>query len=236
MADDIFLSPEEQDERAKKWLKDNGPALVIGVALGLGAIFGFNQYNANKLAKAEQASALYTAALNEINDSDISDINAQVAELKENFSGTSYAAKAVLLKARQLSVSDLPAALTELQWVVDNAPELGLQHAARIRQAKVHVVLGDYEEAKALASRNDGEGFDSHYQEVLADISTKQGDFEAARDYYQKAIDSLQSSEAGYAQILSMKMDRLPLEPTSSGSETSEQSANIENDATSATQ
>jgi len=46
----------------------------------------------------------------------------------------------------------------------------------------------------------------------------------------------LQSSEAGYAQILSMKMDRLPLEPTSSGSETSEQSANIENDATSATQ
>ena len=42
MADDIFLTPEEQDERARQWLKDNGPALIVGVVLGIGAIFGWD--------------------------------------------------------------------------------------------------------------------------------------------------------------------------------------------------
>jgi len=67
MADDIFLTPEEQDERARKWLKENGPALAIGIALGLGAIFGWNQYKAKMQRDAETASELYTAAIEELN-------------------------------------------------------------------------------------------------------------------------------------------------------------------------
>lgn len=210
MADDIFLSQEEQDERAKKWLKDNGPALAIGIALGLGAIFGFNQYKANKLAKAELASGLYVAALNEINDSDNSDINAQVAELKDSYASSSYAAKAALLKSKQLSVNDMPAAIEELQWVIDNAPEVGLRHTARIRQAKVQLAMGDYEAATNSATQTDASGFESHYTEILGDVNAKQGDFDAAREHYQAAIDSLSNAGASYAQVLSLKMDRLP--------------------------
>lgn len=211
MADDIFLSPEEQDERARQWLKDNGMALALGIGLGLAAVVGFNKYQDHKEAQAEQASALFSTAIDEINTSDLSDIDAQVAELKEHYPNTSYAAKTVLLKARQLAVSDLPAAATELEWVVQHAPEAGLQHAARIRLAKVKLGLGDVAAAKELLKRSDYDGFESHYQELNGDVAVSEGNFAAARTSYERAIETLQSSDSGYSRVISLKLDRLPI-------------------------
>lgn len=211
MVDDIYLSPEEQDERAKKWLKDNGLALAVGIGLGLAAVTGYNQYQDNLLAKAEQASALYSTALDQVRASELTDISAQVQQLKENYASTSYAAKAALLKAKQLAVSDLDAALVELQWVAENAPEESLQHTARIRQAKILLTQNNAEEAKALATPQlTAPGFSSHYQEILAEAAVQQGDYVAARSHYQQAIEALSASEAGYGQVLTIKLDRLP--------------------------
>ena len=210
MADDIFLTPEEQDERARKWLKDNGPALEIGIALGLGAIFGYEQYKTSVQSNAEQASALYDAALEEVADSSLSDIDAQVTELKENYASSSYASKAVLLKAKKLSISDLDAAYNELQWVVDNSKEVGLQHTARIRQAKIKLSQGDLSAAQALASFTPTQGFESNYAEVLGDVNVRNGDSDGARQQYQKAIDTLPAASQNYAQLLSLKIGRLP--------------------------
>ena len=210
MADDIFLSPEEQDERARQWLKDNGPALVIGIALGLAAIFGYDLYKNNKITMAEQASALYSTALEEMSDSELSNIDAQVSKLKADFASSSYASKAALLKAKQLSVSDLDAAYTELQWVVDNAKEVGLKQAAQIRQIKIKISQGDFTAAKVLASQPSVSGFESNYAELMAEISLKQGDESAAREHYQKAIDALPVDQAAYKGVLSLKLERLP--------------------------
>ncbi len=210
MADDIFLTPEEQDERARKWLKSNGPALAIGVVLGLGAIFGYEQYKEGVQSSAEQASALYQTALDEVGDSSLSDIDAQVKELKDNYSSSSYAAKAALLNAKKLSISDLDAAYSELQWVVDNAEEPGLQHAARVRQAKIKLAQGDLAQARTLANFTPTQGFESNYAEVLGDVSALEGSSDEARGLYQKAIDTLPSSQSSYAQLLTLKINRLP--------------------------
>ena len=103
MADDIYLSPEEQDERARKWLKDNGPSLIIGIALGLAGIYGFDYYKAAEKSKAEQASAVYETVIEEIQDSQLSDITNQVEDLKSNYADTSYAAKASLISTMSAS-------------------------------------------------------------------------------------------------------------------------------------
>ena len=229
MADDILLTPEEQDERARKWLKDNGPALAIGIVLGLGAIFGYEQYKESNLRNAELASSLYDAALVEVNDSSLSDIDAQVSALKEDHASSSYAAKAVLLNAKKLAVSDLDAAFSELQWVVDNTKEYGLQHTARLRQAKIKLSQGDLEAAKALASFTPTQGFESNYSELLAEVNAKQGNFERARELYQESIDTLPSASSAYSQLLTLKMDRLPLAKGASQEKTEE--ASEENEA-----
>jgi len=213
MVDDILLTPEEQDERAKKWLKDNAPALVLGIALGLGAVFGFNQYEAKQLTDAEAASQLYNSVLSSYSQSEISDIEDRVNTLKTDYSSSSYTAKAVLLRARQLAVSDMPAALAELQWVGDNAKEIGIIHTARIRQAKLQLALDNVEQAATIASQQPYDGFASHYYEILGDVAVKQDKGLEAREYYQQAIDSLSSSETAYKRVLDLKMNPLPLPP-----------------------
>lgn len=217
MADDIFLSPEEQDERAKQWLKDNGIAIAVGITLGFGAIFGYNQYKDSVVNNAEQASALFGVAMEKVDDSQDADVSAQVAKLKDEFSASSYASKAVLISAAQLAVSDLDAAFTELQWVVDNAPEAGLVHAARIRQAKIKLSMGDLDAVRALAAPASYDGFDSHYNELLGDVEVKAGNLELARTYYQSAIEALNSADAAYSRVLGLKLDRLPSAPESEG-------------------
>ena len=230
MVDDILLTPEEQDERARKWLRDNGPALVIGIVLGLGAVFGYNQYQAKLKTDAETASAVYQELESLYEQSELAQIDELVETLKQDHKGSSYAAKAVLLRAKQLSVSDLSAAAGELQWVMDHAEELGLQHTARIRLAKVQFAAGNYEAAYDLASRKPYDGFDSHYLEILADISARRGDFELARDYYQQAADSLTSADAAYQSILTLKINRLPAQ-SDTASLTPDQPEQIEFDA-----
>ena len=115
-----------------------------------------------------------------------------------------------MINAKQLAVSDQQAAISELQWVIDNAPEVGLQHAARVRLAKLHLVAGNFEDAKKLASVQTTNGFDSHYQEILGDIERKQGNIEAARSHYEKATESLGTAGRTYASVLTMKLNRLP--------------------------
>jgi predicted negative regulator of RcsB-dependent stress response len=61
-----------------------------------------------------------------------------------------------------------------------------------------------------LASFTPTQGFESNYDEVLAEVNVREGNTEKARELYQKAIDTLPSSQSGYAQLLSLKIDRLP--------------------------
>lgn len=210
MADDILLTPEEQDEKARKWVKENGLALAIGITLGLGAILGYNQYKTNVQANAEQASALYSTILKQMSESDIVDIEDSVATLKQDFPKSAYAAKAALMHAAKLSKTDLPAALSEYQWISDNANEMGVQHTARIRQAKIHLAMNDLEAATSLASQQPYDNFASHYYEILGDIAVKQGELEQAYGHYQQATDNLISSDAAYASVLALKMAPLP--------------------------
>jgi len=211
MADDIFLSPEEQDERARKWLKDNGPALGIGIALGIAGIFGWEQYKDSQQAAAESASTLYQQVLEEFADSELSDFDSQISELKTSHTKTSYAAKAALIKARQLASTDLDGAYNELQWVVDNASESGLTHTARIRQAKIKLSQDDLDAAERLAVHQPQQGFTSYYAELLGEIASRRGDYGSAREQFQISIDALSSSQAAYARVLSLKLDRLPV-------------------------
>ena len=222
MADDIFLSPEEQDERAKQWLKDNGPAIAIGIALGIGAIIGFNKYKDGIQQNAEQASALFSTTLDQVSGSESADITAQVAKLKEEHASSSYAAKAALIKATQLAETDLDAAYAELQWVVDNASEKGLSHTATIRQAKIKISQGDLDVARSLATPTSYDGFESHYNEILGDIEVKAGNLLAARTYYESASDALTDADFAYRQVLSLKLDRLPEADTSDSESSAE--------------
>lgn len=236
MVDDILLTPEEQDERAKQWLKDNGLALILGVVLGLGAVFGYQTYQTKIKTDAEQASLLFSQALSAIQSSELADISGTVETLKNEYASSPYAAKAVLLRAKQLAVSDLEGAAAELRWVAEGVEDVGLRHTARIRLAKVLLAAGKPDEAKSVAEQKPYNGFDSSYGEILGDIAVNKQDFSEARTQYESAIATLSPADRGYAPILELKLNRLPASVTESTvSDQEESNAVVDEEDTSET-
>ncbi|HET6592032.1 MAG TPA: tetratricopeptide repeat protein, partial [Xanthomonadales bacterium] len=49
----------EQSEIVKKWLRENGGAIVLGLVLAFGGLFGFRQFQFWQDSKQQQASAEY---------------------------------------------------------------------------------------------------------------------------------------------------------------------------------
>lgn len=209
MADDILLSPEEQDERARQWLKDNAFSLFFGVAIGIGVIYGINFYRAQEQSNAEQASSLYQNVMSSVTASDQTDITPYIEDLKANHGKSIYASKAVLIQAKSLANSDLPAAAAALQWVVANSPERGVSHAARLRLIKALIAQSKLDEASKLANHAAVDGFQSNYNESLGDIAIAKGELDKAKEYYQKSIDSLSQGDQAYKSILTLKLNQI---------------------------
>lgn len=208
MADDIILTQEEQEERVKKWLKENGLSIVVGVALGLGIIFGINYWREYQVDQSENASALYTKISNAVSNNANANIAEDIETLKAKFKGTPYAPKAVLIYVKQLVETDLDKAANELQWVMDNAKEQGIKHSARLRLARVNIAQGKLYEASKLLSISEYDGFDSHYHELAGDLALLNGNNEQAKTNYQQAVDTL-GDDTRYKEILDLKINRI---------------------------
>ena len=54
------LSEREQLDAIKKWWSENGKAIVAGLIIGLGAVFGWQYWQRWQDRVAEEASALYS--------------------------------------------------------------------------------------------------------------------------------------------------------------------------------
>ncbi|MBM4217386.1 MAG: tetratricopeptide repeat protein, partial [Gammaproteobacteria bacterium] len=60
---DDFYNEEEQWERVKRWLRENGPWLIAGVIIGLGALAGWRWYEAYVERRHVEASVAYNDIL-----------------------------------------------------------------------------------------------------------------------------------------------------------------------------
>ena len=57
---------DERVEDLKKWWKENGASIIVGIALGVMAIFGWRYWNSYRDAQAETASRAYDAFIEKI--------------------------------------------------------------------------------------------------------------------------------------------------------------------------
>jgi len=59
-----YDTEEQQIEELKKWWKENGIRVALGVAIGLGLIFGWQQWQSHTEQQAQSASGSYQQVLN----------------------------------------------------------------------------------------------------------------------------------------------------------------------------
>jgi predicted negative regulator of RcsB-dependent stress response len=206
---DIY-DPKEQDEVVKKWLRDNGSAIVMGLVIAFGGLYGFRQWQGWQFSNKQQASAEFEVMSELLTEGQLDAAMANYQTLKDEYGKSPYASLAALQMARARIEAQQPdLAISLYQFVVDNGYPRALSIVARERLARVLLDQGQPEEALALLDgASDISGFESRYAEVRGDIHFSQGRTDDAIAEYLKALDSLEAG-VGDRNTLVLKLESL---------------------------
>lgn len=199
---------QEELEKLKEWWKNYGGALLIGVLLGLGLLFGGKYWSQYKEEQYAAASDMYAQMLQQVQESKTDAARASGKTLVEEYARTPYAGMAALMLARlSFEAGDVAAAREHLQWVVANATDPAAEHAARLRLGRLHLAAGEYDDALALV-QEDVPGFEAEYLELKGDAYAGLGNRGEARAAYGAALERV-GAQAPSRPLLEMKLDDL---------------------------
>lgn len=197
-----FATEEQQVEAIKRFWSEHGMSLIVGAALGLAGLFGWQYYSDSQIAAKEAASQSYQAALESlVNDENSQPIDAVIGA--ESVSG--YANVAGLLAAKQaVDNGNLEGAAGYLQGVANNAADNSLKQVANVRLARVQLALAQYDSALGTIESVTDEAFTAQVEEIKGDIFAAQGNFDKARIAYSSALEKNINNR-----LLQMKLDNL---------------------------
>lgn len=163
MALDDLLDEHEQGERVRDWLRHNAVGMVAGVALGLGAIVGWQWWQKQQARASVAAAERYEAAVKTLEAGDLARASAQLRSLDR---GSTYAALAALQLARsQVEAGQRDAAIATLRSLHSADPALSEvrdQRLARLlidagKPADAMALVGSTAEASMLETRGDAQ-------------------------------------------------------------------------------
>lgn len=185
-----FETEEQQLEALKAWWKENSSSLLIGLAMGVFSLVGWNFYKDTQYQHSIEASDMYMSVFAQSEANAISEADfATTDKLLAGYSDTPYAALSALMIAKHnINTGSFAKAASRLQWVVDNAIEEEVGHIAQLRLARLMVSLKKFDEANKLLSSDHPAAFDALYEELKGDVFVQKGEFEQARVAYDKAI------------------------------------------------
>jgi len=206
---DELLSEREQIEKIRLWWKENGAFVIVGLALGIGGIAGWNYWQAYKLEQAEKAGAAYAAMSVAVERGDGELAAAELQTLESDFASSGYTDQGRLLMARlRVEQGDLAAAAELLRTLVDKSGDPELALVARLRLARVLIADGAGDEALGVLSLDRAGVFAPRFHELRGDIFAGRGEVEGAREEYTLAL-AAGSPDVFDTQVVQFKLDAL---------------------------
>ena len=182
---------EEQVERLKAWLKENGLSIILGIVIGVGGIGGYNYWVHVQETAAAEASAHYSLMLEALEVDADDKLQEQANILLADYGSSEYALLANLALARMhVDNADYDAAAEALQQVIGSAAQQPLAYVARTRLAAVQLQLEQYDEAMATLTAEFPGQFSALVDELRGDVLALQGRTAEAIAAYRKAQNS----------------------------------------------
>lgn len=183
--------------------------VIIGVALGLAAVFAWTSWRSYTASQAEEASARYNQLIASADDEDYLVVKRQGETILDKFPGRGYAPLTALVLANRAAMEEeTKDAKRYLRWVMEHAELLELQRVARLRLARVLLDEQAHEQALSLLNEAEPSAFQGPYAEIRGDILAAQGKLEDARAAYTKALATLPATGANHDRV-QMKLDEL---------------------------
>jgi len=205
-----IYDPQEQDKVVKKWLAENGSAIVMGLVIAFGGLFGFKQWQSWQVSNRQQASAEFEVVSELLTEGQLDSAMANFQNLQDNYSNSPYASLTALQMAKaRLDASQPDLAISLYQFVVDNGHPKALSVVARVRLARVFLDQGRADEALSLLQdTTDISGFESRFAEVKGDIYFSQNKIDEAITAYQEALETLEVGVGDRATLV-LKLESL---------------------------
>lgn len=214
---DELLTDQQQAERVRSWVSQNGGAVLAGLALGLGGLFGWNYWQGYQQEQSELASATYEQLLGSVRSQRVVRAAELELELSQSFSGSPYLDQARLALARlHMDRNENEEAERYLSLVADDPTSEEMGQIARLRLARVQLHREQYDAALAsLSDIDENSAYASRYHEVRGDVYAALGDIAQARVEYETALAATEPGVLNRAYV-QVKLDNL--EPAAAAS------------------
>ncbi|MGB1261916.1 MAG: YfgM family protein [Cognaticolwellia sp.] len=203
---DIHQTEEQQVEAIKGFWRDNGNAIIAGLAIGFAGFIGLNYYQDHKLQQELNTSEAYQNMMEAADLDNTTFESAGKAFIAENESSSYSMLTAMALAKEAAEKQDWSLAESYLTGAIEKSVDDGIKAIATVRLARVQLQLEQYEQALATLTPKLADSFDASVEEIKGDIYFKQGKTELARSAYQAAIDA---ATDGANPALQMKLDDL---------------------------
>lgn len=195
-------------ERFRAWWKNYGNALLIGIALGVGLLYGNKYWQTYQEKERMAASELYLEVLAGQQQRRPDLVRAATEQLTKAYASTPYASMAAMVAAQlAYDAGDISSARAQLQWALDNTKDPSLQHAARLRLGRVHMSARNFDAALSVTQPKSMDGFAGEYLELRGDALRGLDRRDEARQAYREALKHFATSS--YRTTIQMKLDDL---------------------------
>lgn len=183
-----LMDEHERGERVRRWLHDNGTALLGGVGVGLLAFFGWQWHERGEMQSKAEAAVQYQA-LYKASETGQADTVVDLADgISKTFENSPYATLARLQLADQkLEAGDLVAAANALEHARSGAAEPALADLAALRLARVRYSEGNLDAALSLLA-DATSSYPGLAAELRGDVLRAQGKGDEAIEAYQDAL------------------------------------------------
>ena len=127
----------EQGEQVRKWIKENGIAVAVGVVLALALIFGWRKWQEHKTNHEVQAASQFAVVQNAVQADNKQAMAAALGDLQKNYADTTYAAFGSAAVAEyEVGKNDLKPATQALEWAVAHSKQPALKSLFSLRLAR----------------------------------------------------------------------------------------------------
>jgi len=201
----------EQSEQLRKWLRENGLSIVVGVVLALALIFGWRQWQSHRAGHHAQAAEQYVALESALAAGQDAQVDSAATALEKNYVDTPYAALGAAARANvAVAQGKLDAAQAALQWAVDHSPTPALHAVYMLRLARVELAQDHAQQALTLLGGVPDDSYRATLEELRGDALLKLGREAQARSAYANALAALSAHTVpGMRDALQMKLDNL---------------------------
>jgi predicted negative regulator of RcsB-dependent stress response len=215
---DYLKTDEEQGEALKRWLAQNGLGLLVAIAVGVGSVLGYQQWQQYQINQQSDAAGRYQelielSAVNFAKQETASDYERLLAvadSLRQSHGGSNYAALgAGIVAAQAVERGDFDLAVSQLTYAEAELELPELKAIASLRLARLELELGQGDAALNRVRSISVEFFKGSRSELEGDILVALDKPLQARDAYLKAQTAL--TEAGLnTAVVDLKLSALP--------------------------